>query len=259
MTHYPHFAFPNLFLLNGYREVETHRGLEVEYEQEDGLEQCIRCLLVHKPERLRGWDLRFLRRGLVLSQAELGAQIDRDAQTVARWEKSNEPIPSFVDLAIRVRFAARFEPRMPIQELLSYVDGKASKLPASIYLRLTNQGWQYEHEPKVKFALSHASGEARAQIGPNAGIIYRLPDSFARVASGSAVIEPSEWDKIFALEAKLPEGAKVLREGQLLIVESKLPKSVADSIAIEPSQPKTQKLKVEIKGSAHEYASATIH
>ena len=174
MTRYPHFAFPKLFLVNGYREFKTHNGLALEYEQEDGLEQCIRRLVVRKPERLRGWDLRFLRRGLNLSQAQLGEQVDRDAQTIARWEKTNDAIPSAVDLTIRTRFAARFEPQMSTQEILSYVDGKEHKLPTSIYLRLTNQGWQFELEPIVKFARSNAYGEALVRSVPFWALLFAV-------------------------------------------------------------------------------------
>src|SRR5882724_321303 len=126
MTRYSHFAFPNLFLLNGYQEVTTHRGIEHEYAQEDELERCIRRLVLRRPERLSGWDLRFLRRGLGISQGDLGTQVDRDAQTVARWEKSHDAIPRAVDLTIRTLFAARFESKISIKEILSYVDGRGA-------------------------------------------------------------------------------------------------------------------------------------
>lgn len=148
MIKYPHFAFDNLYLTNGYSE--THIGDEVvyEYEREDEIEQCIRRLVLRKPEPLRGWDLRFLRRGLELSQADFGEMVDRDAQTVARWEKAAEIIPKFVDLTIRIRFAERFEPGIKLADVLDFIDGTAATKPKLIKLSLSASGWDITPEPE---------------------------------------------------------------------------------------------------------------
>ena len=240
MTRYPHFTFPNLFLLNGYREIETHDGLVLEYEQEDALEQFIRHLVVRKPERLKGWDLRFLRRGLGLSQADLGVQVDRDAQTIARWEKSNEAIPSAVDLTIRIRFAARFEPQMSTKEIVAYVDGKGPKLATSIYLRLTIDGWRIEPEPKVKFARGNADSDVLVHVNPIPRFGYRLIEHFTRENSGNFVIEP-------------------MHGGKLLVAQTELNKSIADAVTKESTRANMGMLKLNTKGSANENASATIY
>ncbi len=149
MIKYQHFALDNLFLANGYSEESTEDGIERQYEREDELEQCVRRLVLRKPGLLRGWDLRFLRRGLELSQAEFGKVIDRDAQTVARYEKSAEPVPKSVDVMIRVRFAERFEPEMKLRELLSFSDGTAPTLPTFIQLSLTDAGWIFDFGPRT--------------------------------------------------------------------------------------------------------------
>lgn len=142
MIDYPHFAFDNLFLTNGYHESTIDDDVVYEYDREEELEQCIRRLVLRKPEPLRGWDLRFLRRGLELSQADFGKMVDRDAQTVARWEKSKELVPKFVDLMIRARFAERFEPELATK-LLSFIDGTAPPLPKKITLSLSKDGWNF--------------------------------------------------------------------------------------------------------------------
>lgn len=141
MIIYPHFAISGLLLRNGYREIETADGSVREYVHENQLEHCVRRLLLRKPERLRGWDLRFLRRGLELSQAQFGQMIDRDAQTVARMEKSERKIPTFVDLTIRTRFSERFEPAITLREVLDYVDGRAAGLPKKIVLEHVEASW----------------------------------------------------------------------------------------------------------------------
>lgn len=170
MIKYKHFALDNLFLANGYLETSTEYGVEREYEREDELEQCIRRLVLRKPEPLRGWDLRFLRRGLELSQADFGRMVDRDAQTIARWEKSADSIPKFVDLMIRARFAERFEPEVMLTELLGFVDGRSHALPEFIQLSLTQNGWNFNFGAIRKLSsikgLSISSAELPFVHGP---------------------------------------------------------------------------------------------
>ena len=137
--------------MNGYRVFTTSEGVECEYDAPDQLEQSVRLLVLRKNEQLRGWDLRFLRRGLKLSQTDLGLLIDRDAQTVARWEKSADPVPKFADLAIRARFAERFAPEMTISELLSYIDGRGKSLPEKIILSYIAGDWRVQFNQNVIF------------------------------------------------------------------------------------------------------------
>ena len=167
MIPYKHFAIPNLFLVNGYKEIQTPDGIEREYDQEDALEQCVRSLLLRNPQPLRGWDLRFLRNGLGLSQAEFGQMVERDAQTIARWEKAQESVPKFVDLMIRARFAERFEPKIKLAELLSFSDGTAPRLPTYIQLSLTKNGWEFDFQPRtiLPSTKAHAIGFAALPRG----------------------------------------------------------------------------------------------
>lgn len=151
MIPYRHFALQNLFLANGYEESQSEEGIEREYHREDELEHCVRRILIRNPKPLRGWDLRFLRNGLGLSQAAFGDMVGRDAQTVARWEKSSEAVPKFADVMIRIRFAEQFEPLLEIRELLAFADGTAQPLPSNITLSLDQAGWSFDLEPRFKF------------------------------------------------------------------------------------------------------------
>jgi len=239
MTSYSHFAFSSLYLLNGYKEVRTHRGVEMEYAQEEELELCIRRLVLRKVERLSGWDLRFLRRGLALTQAALGELVDRDAQTVARWEKSGNQIPRSIDLAIRIRFAAAHEPQLTTDEILRYVDGNGRKLPESIYLRLTQKGWRFELEPTVKFAKSTVAGSALIRLGRGVGATCRVLEDSVHEKTQTFLIE------------KLPDGRITVSHGQSATLN-------LDSLA-GPLTDSPKKLQFSITGSANDYASATTH
>lgn len=154
MIRYIHFAFDNLYLLNGYKEINYGDDIIYEYEHLDELEQCIRCLVASKKESLKGWDLRFLRRGLEITQAEFGETIGRDGQTVARWEKQQEVIPKFADLAIRLIFSGKFTPSMTAKELLQINNGSGNKYPEKIFLKLVNNNWHLESGFRKQVASS---------------------------------------------------------------------------------------------------------
>lgn len=177
MLPYPHFAVGNLFLQNGYQVMQLPDGPAHTYAAEDDLEQCVRRVLIRKPARLRGWDIRFLRRGLALSQADLGKMLDRDAQTVARWEKSKRKIPKLADFAIRCRFAEKFEPSMTVKELTGYVDGSARKLPPFILLTFDGNRWTFSFRPMFSYLQSDASSRATVVLprGPGATqVVYEI-------------------------------------------------------------------------------------
>jgi len=225
MISYPHFALTNLYLANGYREVETPYGPAREYTREAELEQCVRCVLLRKPERLRGWDLRFLRNGLSLSQTEFGQMVDRDAQTVARWEKSTDPVPKFVDQIIRTRFAAEFEPGMGIEELLSYVDCIARKLPEKIRLSLTDAGWTFDFEQKIKSLSLNARADARVRLPGGYGFVAkvyvaeRYSDATGSVDPTVSAHQPGEG--LVITNYKLEQLATHDRTNDVLVTSSK--------------------------------------
>lgn len=181
MIAYPHFALSNIYLLNGYEEVQTSYGVAYKYEREDELEQFIRRVLLRKPEPLKGHDLRFLRRGLDLSQGAFGQMVDRDAQTIARWEKSADHLPKSVDMTIRARFGARFEPDMGLGELLSYVDGTAVPFPQKIVLALNAMGWGYADEAKTSYLGKKAFASARVVLPNTTGPIYTIIEKKTRL------------------------------------------------------------------------------
>lgn len=192
MIKYQHFALDNLFLVNGYREMHTGYGIEREYDREDELEQCIRRLVLRKSAPLRGWDLRFLRRGLEISQTDFGKMVDRDAQTVARWEKSAENVPKFVDMMIRARFAERFEPQIKLAELLSYSDGTAPALPTSIQLTLTQNGWVFDFGLRTVLPLIKALSISSAALPAGHGLVQTVSKKMYYVNTGKVQYLPSD-------------------------------------------------------------------
>ena len=137
-------------------------NLCIGYENEESLEQCVRRIVLRKPERLRGWDVRFLRRGLDMTQAQLGEYLDRDAQTVARWEKSADVVSLPVDLAIRARFASVFAPEMTAGTLLLIALRKAEALPERVLLWRAGTGWRSSVDGPIECGVT--SIEANLEV-----------------------------------------------------------------------------------------------
>jgi DNA-binding transcriptional regulator YiaG len=96
----------NIFLLNGYK-ISIHDGEEsVSVVDVDGLHRAIGRHLVMHRKGLSPKEVRFLRKTMDLTQAELAAKLGNDAQSVARWEKGTCEMPGTAEKLLRVTFFA---------------------------------------------------------------------------------------------------------------------------------------------------------
>lgn len=107
MFQYSACGLENVFLKNGYTFKETAHGKVVTIDDMDGLHLAIALDLLAQQSVLLGKQFRFLRNEQGLTQAEMGALLGVDAQTVAAWEKKrDEPVQKAVDIAARAYFMA---------------------------------------------------------------------------------------------------------------------------------------------------------
>lgn len=106
MYHYTDSGLDNIYLVNGYHELDTPYGRAVSVEEVDGLHSAIANWLLHLPKRLNGKEFRFLRHELDLSQKKLGSLMGMSEQAVARWEKRvNRSVDPIADRLIRIIYA----------------------------------------------------------------------------------------------------------------------------------------------------------
>lgn len=96
----------NIFLLNGYA-IKIYDGEEyMSVTDVDGLHKAIgRHLVLHR-KGLAPKEIRFLRKTMQLTQAELAARLGNDAQSVARWEKGVCEMPGSAEKLLRAFFLA---------------------------------------------------------------------------------------------------------------------------------------------------------
>lgn len=87
MFHYVSCGLPNIWLKNGFIEIETEYGPAVSIENVQGLHQVIAMSIIDSTSRMTGAEFRFLRKELDLSQKRLAELMGVEDQTVANWEK----------------------------------------------------------------------------------------------------------------------------------------------------------------------------
>lgn len=86
MYRYLGAGLPNVYLESGYREIDTPYGKSVSIHDLEGLHAALGGMIAAKPCKLSGYEFRFLRTELDLSQATLAQALGCDVQSIARWE-----------------------------------------------------------------------------------------------------------------------------------------------------------------------------
>jgi DNA-binding transcriptional regulator YiaG len=103
--HYKRCGLDNIYLTNGFEEEFDEDGERyVSILDVDDLHKAIGVHLVTYRKTLAPKEIRFLRRTLDLTQAEMGRLIDQSAQQIARWEKGESNISGPADRLLRLMF-----------------------------------------------------------------------------------------------------------------------------------------------------------
>ena len=102
-------GLPNVFLRSGFKIRGEGDLATVAYADIDGLYRAIGLAISHRGIALTGEEVRFLRKRLGKSQAELGELIGKGAQTVAKWEKNVVPTPLADSIVIRLVWVHEFD------------------------------------------------------------------------------------------------------------------------------------------------------
>lgn len=103
MYHYRESGLPNVYLQDGYREVQTAYGPSVVIKDVESLHRALAIMLVNERPHLTGPEVRFIRRYLEKTQAELASLLGVEEQSVRRWERLAR-VPKPADRALRLLF-----------------------------------------------------------------------------------------------------------------------------------------------------------
>lgn len=135
--HYRRSGLDNIYLLNGFEPEWVDGERYVTVLDVDGLHKAIGLHLVTYRKTLAPKEIKFLRKTLDLTQAEMGRMIGQSDQQIARWEKGESNISGPADRLLRIMFAYEI------------VQGQVEQLPME-FLRQLDDLDSYP-ETKVEF------------------------------------------------------------------------------------------------------------
>lgn len=99
--HYTASGLADVWLVNGFHVEDTPDGPALRIEDADGLHDAIARSIVTAKRPIGAAELRYLRKLLGLSQANVARLIGVSDQTIARWEKAETGIDPAADRLIR--------------------------------------------------------------------------------------------------------------------------------------------------------------
>ncbi len=133
----------DVYLLSGFtREVDADGEESVSIQNLDGLHRAIGEHLANHKKALNGSEIRFLRKQMDISQAQLAEILAVSDQTVARWEKQETEIPGPAEMLLRVIYLTeileKVNPRALAAKLREMDSGPKDKQ----VFQSTGEGWQ---------------------------------------------------------------------------------------------------------------------
>jgi len=143
MYHYTESGLSNIWLVNGYAEHDTPYGDGASIENVDGLHAAIGDMIVSATGPLSGEQIKFLRHELGCSQKRIGALLDVDSQTVARWEKDQTAISGPADRLIRSYYKQKISGNVDVANVLEHLaDADAADRVDRHHLQNSDLGWR---------------------------------------------------------------------------------------------------------------------
>lgn len=142
MYHYRECGLPNVYLANGYREVQTPDGSAIAIEDIEGLHMAIARDLVDAKPVLSGSEVRFIRKFLNLTQSQLADLLGVEDQSVRRWEKIAR-VPRQADHGVRLVFRdLTRRADMPLAELVRRITEAPGPRTVSYRFQPRAHGWK---------------------------------------------------------------------------------------------------------------------
>jgi putative transcriptional regulator len=143
LYHYTECGLDDIYLLSGYSIEQTSYGEGVSISHVDELHDQIGYFLITEKKVLSGKELRFLRKEMDLTQAELGILVGLSDQQVARWEKEQCGIPNAADYLLRHFYLKHINKEYDLRDLIEALKKMDAQRPNQLCLfEDTEEGWK---------------------------------------------------------------------------------------------------------------------
>jgi DNA-binding transcriptional regulator YiaG len=142
--HYTDCGLDGVYLVSGYEIEKTPYGEGLSIKNLDDLHRAIGCYLASQKKALSGKELRFLRKQMNLTQADLGKFIGLSSQQVARWEKGESDISGPADRLVRGLYIQHAGGKLDLQKLINALEEFDAPMSEKVIFENTSQGWKFK-------------------------------------------------------------------------------------------------------------------
>lgn len=141
--HYTECGLSNIYLLNGFKIIETPRGKSVSINDVDGLHKAIGLSLSTSKKNLSPEEIRFLRHELLLSQNSLARLLGVSEQAIRRWENGKFDIPKPSETLLRLLYNEHVLGKGEVTKMLKRIADLEDKMnDHELLFEDTANGWQ---------------------------------------------------------------------------------------------------------------------
>ncbi len=132
--HYTLCGLDNVYLENGYTIKKTPYGEGIAVHDVEGLHKAIAYNLITKQRKLKGDEIRYLRKELDLSQKGLSVLLGISEPTIRGWEKNRSDISGSANTLIRMIYLEKIgknEKVLKVIEMINQLDNELNKITLS--------------------------------------------------------------------------------------------------------------------------------
>lgn len=148
---YSESGLDNVWLTNGFDHQEYDGEVFTRVRDPDALHRAIAKNLIQRQGTLDGKELRFVRKEMDITQAELARLMDVTSQTVARWEKDEVAIPRTTDLLLRAFMLCHLQGSVDVCALAERLSAADQTFNAEI-INLTHEDGAWHPQRKLEKA-----------------------------------------------------------------------------------------------------------
>ena len=132
----------NVFLTSGFVRKERAGQWTTAVEDADGLHKAIAKHLVLHRKQLNGKEVRFLRKHLELTQAQLGDLLGVTDQSVARYEKEKSLFEGAADMLLRLLVAGHAVGALNPIEIVEQIRSSDDAVGRELVLEHEDDHWR---------------------------------------------------------------------------------------------------------------------
>lgn len=149
-------GLPNVYLVGGVTVEGAGDDQTTAYSNLDGLYKAIARAIAIRSGSMSCNELRFLRKRLEITQADVGALGGKTEQAAAKWEKGTLPIPKAEANLLRLLTLSRFGTREDISRVAGQLMNGSSTPKHPYVIRFDGTGWKHDDSLAIDFASQQA-------------------------------------------------------------------------------------------------------